>query len=693
MTIKMQTGARDNPALLPKEQVKALLANALAVLWNRARVEDDDDDDDEGPLSARRHRALVAAREALRFVMADAASRDDAAMLAEVEGVLELMDHYQDDPLSVVDVVAEAAGHLANVGASPPRDAQRLARHPLAEVRYRLAMALKPTSPEHVALLQTLAADAERRVRDAAHANLGPTHAPPWWSGLFDSDPMARLSRGESPGVVKALADIQKLNAGTWWEQKTKTAEARQWPRLVAALPDVLALEVSERLLRVTLLPVDTKAAVLANMLTRQGALPPLLRVVDHAGKRLEDRFGLEGAAKEAATLAPREALDAMAGQLADLAVAAPLMERRDRESAASLRAELAGTLWGTSAPPGPLLERVLHLHGEVDEEHPPLDWVASRLMSALVASTLDAKPLVPTVLEALSLGATGPWRGVANQLVRWVDGAPRAQVRAAALQAVRGTHTRAIQWGLKQLLFHKTHVPKEDGSLLDMLERFWDQPAARAAMMGDAQLRLACVLPLRGLLRSGACTPVEAEWAAAVVSRLYGGAAQHNVFGGQPDDLDDVDAKERKALRSEHKGLLGPRQMQGPLTDQEWAAVRKARRAALDGGSWHQGQMFVTQPRVRHEEDRAQLREAVAAMREGKTRAAMNLAMGLNCNAAPEDVPTWEALLACGDPAHRGWLKRAYHQTRARMGLPPVASARSAAAHEDDAGWEDDPL
>lgn len=159
-----------------------------------------------GRTNAERERLNVdfdTAIQALRFCAAAAGRTGDAAfapLLYDIGAELTRWDDYANPHR---DVLASAVATLLRRGAAVDAGVELLAEHELPSVRAAVASGLRPAGAA-LPLLEALARDPNAEVRKAALANLATVREVAWWSGVFASDPVARLSpaaarRGHGP--------------------------------------------------------------------------------------------------------------------------------------------------------------------------------------------------------------------------------------------------------------------------------------------------------------------------------------------------------------------------------------------------------------------------------------------------------------------------------------------------------------
>lgn len=674
------------PALLEEAELARLLQRAIDALdsYDPGDPEDDRwDEETQAALSSLRESAMCA----IALCASQARQRRLVSCLPALLEGFELVEPWEEH--FIVELVADGIGALGALALSSP-EGRAMATSPSADVRRALAEHLTPNAPDAIEVLQTLAQDPDRRVREEARKSLGPDLAPQWWTGLFVADPVARLGKGEAQRAAPALGRLKKLAEQRWFQ--VRKDEDKELTAIVRALPDVLAVELAESHLKRPRIRFAS-GAVAAEMLKRPGAVEAFTRVITHQVERNEAHaYDLDTLVESAAKGVPDQQRIHVALALARIACKAPWHERSDHDADLVPWARVAGKLWPPRADPTPMIDLILGMEQPEEEPEPgTVDWVANGLSDNLKPTAKVLAPLFPRLFEAQLAGARGPWRPLRSDLRTWLDLAPVKMLREAALKGVRSDDPDVCQWALEQLL-GRAHRPREDGQPLETVERFWSMPRTRAAMLDHHALRWKSVVPLRRALREGTLDLEGAAAALSAIDHVYGGMAHGVAFGVREPERAEA---ERGEHRKELKAYLGPRALHGPITDEEWRIYRSLRDAAMRAGTVTTWRNVLTHFPVVPEgpwdpSDFAVIEHALAAPKKEP----MCIAMALCINARVEHFPLWERLLAeTPDPDDRRWVRGARKHVHEALGIEPPA--RTAAQEQDDEdeddGWDDE--
>jgi hypothetical protein len=689
------------PNVATAEEIRVIATRALEILDLYGERDDVDELDDDAA-APRRHVAYRAAKEGLRFAAAAAGQLGDPGLVPILVRALREIEpwdgHAADDP----GAIAEGLTALLAACSAVPPEIEELVEDPAPAVRAIVAQGIRPTSAKGTSLLEKLALDPVAEVRQAAKEALSAVREVPWWQGKFDADPAARLTPEEAVAHKETLVALSVLlDQPRILLRKADDALAA----LLDKLPDPLAVEAARILLSGgdrydTRLP-----AVGAVMASRPGGEEALVALCQVWAK------GRDGRGDEYAQLilgvAP-ERREALCVALARWAASQPQRARRKMDSAPALAAGIAGKAFPPSGDLRPILELLL----ASDEEEGitrDLDWVVVGLNDAFEVPGVDPAPIADELIAARLAGHTGQWRALRSKCDDLLLRLPPAQLRAAAEATIHadGPHAEVTQaWGLERLLV-EAHDPSRDPEPIEQARRFLGDPRLRKAMLSGWEVKFTAVVPLREALRAGELDFVEAAFAVAVIHDLWGGrvsgsipkspklAAQAAQFGFRDHETD-----QRAARVARFAAFFGPEALRGPVTEDEWAALRRARAlhttwdhkafstalTALPRGPWHP-------------EDRALLDRAMAA-RAGGLEIEYAIATALAAKPQADDLRLFHELARLSDPDSRSLLRSCYVVAREIVGPlgpeHPAAEEEAAAREwmdeeEDDADDDDD--
>ncbi len=657
------------------------------------RVLDDDEDLDDEERRVEENVRLGAAVEAMRFCCVAAGLTGDASLLPLVADAIRTQEDFDDHAWSHLRVMAEGLMDLLRAGAPVDAEVEEIARHHDAEVRRAVASGLRPRGERAIALLEGLAADPVPEVRNAARSTLSAVREVHWWQGKLRSDPAERLDPAEALALKPTFERLSELLDQPRYAVSRHDAELAS---LAAALPDPLLVELVEVMHAATDAYGTRHIPLLTLMLGRDGGVEAFIRLCGVWGAERGYVDGSRIAPALAALPGPRRV--EVCRRLAAWAAALPEKQRsRDDKGPARLVAEVVGMAW----PPGedltPILDALLSI--PQGEEH-ALDWVVSGLGKALSAEGADPAPVLDRALEARMAGYPGRWRSFRHVVERLLERATGPALRLAAEQAALADDDDLRTWGVARLL-GGAHDPDRDGPLPEVAARFVAEPRTRRVITATDALARRALPALRAELRAGRLEYAEAAAVLRAIGALWSGVAD----GWYPLTrlLDDAEreparAKEREALAAH----LGPPEMQGPPTGEEWAALRAARARAMEqpGGApgagyedTRKGQppigLAVLPAGPWDPEDRAALESALARLRAGDGDASVPIATALVAKAQPEDLPLFEELLARSPDDARSLVKMMRGTLREALGMPrsptPAEAGSDADAEDDD--------
>ncbi|MFT3773461.1 MAG: AAA family ATPase [Minicystis sp.] len=677
--------AKTLPNLATAAEIRALAARAMEVLEAYPGGDDDDRDsplDDDG--EQRENAAFEAAREALRFCAAAAAQLGDAGLLPLLVDIVAELGNWDDHAYGYRVTALRGVTTLLRAGAPVDGVVEALAEHEEPQVRAAVALGLAPAGARASAILAKLALDPNVSVRRPAKAALAATGEVSWWTGKFESDPIARLTPEEALRHKETLEALSAL-----LDQSPYMVENRdeKLAGLVGALPDPLAVEAA----RLVLAAEDSRLAKLtklgAMMIARPGGIDAFLRVCEAWGK---GRYfhASEDVVRMIADTSPEIRLDACL-TLARYAATAPEQERTKQGGPVHIAAQIAGGAFPPGADLTPLLDLILAAPALPERT---LDWSVTGLRAAFVNPAADPTPIAARLVEAQLAGFPGRWDALHTAALELLRRLPRETLRAAAEEAVRRDDDQTVAWGLARLL-SDAHDPEVDPDPLTMVRRFWEEPRLRQVMMSWWEMQHATISLVRDELRRGVLPFTDAARTVDLIDALWGGrgSGMAGLFPRTPEEVE----KGQNDLRARYAAFLGPPELQGPVTDDEWAALRRARAALGPLGELDFRKLsraLMTLPSGPwHPDDRALLDRAVAVCEAGDPLG-YPIAMAICAKPDADLLPLFQRLVRL-EPDQRDTFKQGYFAVREALGLPPPVKGESAAGGASaPREWMDEP-
>jgi hypothetical protein len=583
------------------DELQALADDACGLLRRCAHVAKDPVAPLAASLDERNGQSRRAAQEALRFCAAAAVQIGDHGMVRTLERALIVLPLRNEEDYRCERVMLDAIGDLLRAGAPVNRAVERLSEDRWARRRAVVAGGLLAHQPGAVAVLEKLAADPVVKVRAAARAALAGRVELPAWLGRFASDPVPRLVPEEAAAVRETLDQLFTL-----LDQPEDGVPDRDGAltRLIGALPDPLAVEAAERTLRVS----DALPQLGALMITRPGGIDAFVRLCADWGVEWARRVDDEHA--RMITDAPFDVRLAACLALARYAVTAPARERVGFGGGPNVAAWFAGHAY----PPGADLNPLLELACSRDLTGLGSDVIALSLRAAFEHPDANVASIAGRLIE----GCLGGFRGPHEKLISYQElllRLPRATLRAAAEAALASEDEETRSWGMGRLLF-EVHDPLRDPDRLALARRFYDDPRLRDMFVhDDMNLDAAAVSFLRADLRRGSLTLRDASRAVVLIGVLWGGRLDNARPMAEDPPSPEAVEEARAHKRARAADFLGLEALHGPVTDDEWAAVRRARAAQTTWkyANWRDA-MDALPPGPWHPDDRGLLLAAVSA-------------------------------------------------------------------------------
>jgi hypothetical protein len=179
------------------------------------------------------------------------------------------------------------------------------------------------------------------------------------------------------------------------------------------------------------------------------------------------------------------------------------------------------------------------------------------------------------------------------------------------------------------------------------------------------------------------------------VIGSLYGGVAMYNVLPHRSNRQAEAEERRQKE-RDSIDAFLGPQELRGPPTDEEWTELRVARAQRSTDGEPAQDPVFGALPEGPwYAEDREVLDAAVRALREGDSSLAMPIALTLSAKPDESYLPLFDTLLELCEPRSRPLIKTCRRDTREALGFLPVPQRDGEPPHASEAEeseWMDEP-
>jgi hypothetical protein len=647
--------------------------------------------------------------ESLRFCVAAAGGLRDPSLADVVLGSLERLEQLGNEPRGPLRCALEALVPILAAGVPAGPRVRELAASSSALIREAVALGLSPRGPEEQALLVALAADPMVAVRNAANASLAAVGGVPWWTGKWNSDPAARLLPREVEAGGEALRRVSELLD----RPRHELFHARKdelLPELVGRLrelPDALAIEPLEKVCTGAA-PMRTGEVgpLLLHLLEREGGVEAFLRMIEAWGR--EDHPDLRSMdLKAVIPMAPATTRGALCRRLLAYVAETPQGTRFEaRRRAAVLAASFVGMAWPVDDDITPVLDELLRLGAEEGAWESGSSAPARKLLDALASALwlegVDPAPVLERLCDARVAGYPIPWRGFARGADVLLARAPWEVLRRTAERAIHSEDEATIEWAAGMLL-DEVFDPARDGAHVDRARALVSDARIRPVMIRTDGLRDRAVATLRADLRAGRLSYPDAVETFDTIGRLYGGLALDLT-----NDLVRPDPALREAAylaaRTEIAPFLGPIEVQGPPTEEEWEALRRAR-AAFRAEHLRQSAFLWTHTLRAGgftAEERADLETYLAAFRGGATELAGSLLRALNKKVAsapdevPAELPGWlDEICARCAPKDRSRMKYWRGDLRKALGLPrkPAASHAEAPAQTELPGgeWNDD--
>lgn len=590
-----------------------------------------------GPQSPERFAHRYGANQLLRVLALEAGRRRDARLASDL---IDFADRVG-DPLTRSGIFANAyraVEVLLAHGAPVTKPIQRLAASKAWQARQAVARGLDPATEGALPLLEALAADPEKLVRDAAQEKLAALRELHWWLGTFDHDPLRGLDEAEARSLAEPLGTIRRICDKSYDREQHATDLAAA----VRALPDALA---AQFLLR--FVPTEHRKELVLPLVrdacARQNGAELIWRLIAPGDEHDSDdrqRFLLtplvQAALLEAAPEHRAQLATDWAGRLLRLGAAEHVVFVQQV-------CELLSELWPKGADASVPAELLFEWAALAEHDESVADrWALARALTRMVAADPATTALQLWPMVELLRGQHGTLRNDIELLARAID----PDLRRAFAQRLR-THSDDWLRGLALQLA----LELGDDTPFDEL---YADPGFRSRVYQHRELRDR----VRGRLRA----------------KLARGTLNLDECSTLLEELDDA-------------------------TDDEWAAYRRLQHQCLDEPRWHELRcILVRPPGPWLPEDLELLDRAVELLRtrgrEGPDDNAFGLAyQGLICRMAEQPDPAHLDAVhvvmewSCGVRAALPLFRRQYLKYCKAIGVEP-RTFRPLPGAED---WDDD--
>ena len=655
---------------------------------------DQDNEDYDAEVERERSRGIRYVIESFRFCAQAAAALRDPSLGGVVMAAIERARDFDEHAENHHDAMDHALSVLLDMGLAVDKRIRAFAKSDDAGLREAVATGLKPRGAAERALLESLAADPVAAVRKAAKKSLASVRDVPWWTGKWQSDPAARLLPGEIDACGPALRRISEILDHSQYTILHRENHLAELLAELGKLPDPLAVEAIEHLLRASehyFFPAAE--ALLLLLFERRGGLEALDRLIDVWGRGLTG-LGFSSELSKVVGAAPPETRLLVCQRLLARAAGAPPAERVElHDSPAWLAATIVSEAWPPDVNVTPVLDAVLALGAEELPDN-ATDYVRSKLAETLGLDGLDPTPVLDRLVEARVAGYTGAWEGIHHRADVLLASAPVDVLRRTAERALASEDPATIRWGAR-LLLDEAFDPGADGPLLERIRAMIVDPRLRPVLLGDRDLVNRALPVLRSELRRDALSYPEAVKTFEGIGHLYGRLANRTTV--EPIEQQHLTAQEEVAA------FLGPTELRGPPTAMEWEALRRARAAFPDASLERRANLWV---RTLSEgpwtaEERADFDGFFESLREGHAEVGFALGSALGSKPDADMMPLFDEIVTRCEDRARPLLKHLRGDARVTLGLPrrpeqPGASGANANDDDDDdelpAGdWADD--
>jgi hypothetical protein len=618
--------------LIDPEELRALLYNTIQI-FNKPRK----DWVQEGRQDRRAW--IDAANEALRFCAISAQALGDASLLILLVEAAEAAAPFSDPYDNCSNMLAVATGirGLLADAAEVPEELGELCQHSNYEIRAKMAEGLVPRSTKEIELLELLAADPVTQVRSAAKKSLASRGEVPWWAGKFSFDPLSRLSPEESIVFKPVLEGISAVCNKPYYQEE----HAGQLIALVEKLPPVLVVDIAELCLSRYEVASSGHLYPLGTLLfSRGGGVAAALRLVQRWVNA--EWGGVHGGEKLAKMITPLPAAERLSLCLQFLQVLQDppkLTPGRLRKDPLELLSGVIASAWPSHEDPTPVLEAIFSIPERGSEQRSSIRY---DLLQLFAREDIDISSIQERVVEAFLSGCPGPWKLIGGHIETLLKRLPTELMRTTAERAITNEDKKIVRWGLWQLT-GTAHRPELDLPKPELIKTFMTHPRFRELIFEDSALGRMALPLLRTELREGKLGFLDTAIVMNCIDSVYGGLLDIT----DDDELPNEYQKENQKKVGE---LLGPEELRGVPTDEEWRRYRALRDEATlrveSSDEWRTA-LKIYPVGVRDPQDRAFLVRAIERSRAGADQGDLRLAMSLaSANPVAEDLPFLDELI-----------------------------------------------
>lgn len=641
------------------------------------------------------HRSYVRFRvsiEALRFVASAAPALGDVSLLPLLLEVAEEMKNWKETVPDAVSAVCEGISELLTAGAHVTPAIRNLVAHHDMAVRQAVAKGLRAKSPAALELLETLLKDPMYEVHDPARRQLAKVREVAWWEGVWASDPIARLDPDEVKDVAPTVEALSKLVDVNAWELGRRSEGIMGH---LEALPDALACEAAERLFFGSPYWAPQETALGTFLLSQSAGIDAFLRAFRHWHRGDLSSLPRSTVSEMIKDLEPERRIEVCHALLQVVMQASP-QERQDYHAWRVALSAVLAKAWPAEADHAPMLDALFALlpppGTKPTSEH---DWVLSELRAFFRRTDLDVTSIRERLVEACRTDFPDRWRELRLDTLRYLGGLPRERLRSLVEDILGQTRAakvgephRAASWAVEQLL-GAVHDAERDPPMNELIRQLYDDPRFRKVLKSSSELREKICPLVRPELRAGGLGFSEAVSAMFIINVVYGGLAE-NMAGikrkaARGEGEEETPEAYHQKLHARLEPYLGPAELRGPITEEEWRIYRAARDGHVfeSYDDWLMASMALP-PGPWQPEDRLFFDRMVAVWRGGDRRLSPPIGLAMVAHPTVEDLPLFDELLAHEEESWgRDSVQREKREAMVQLGLLPD--------DEDDDDEDDD--
>lgn len=647
------------------------------------------------------HRAHVQFRcsiEALRFVASAALALGDVSLLPLLIEVAEELNNWKETVPDAVSAVCEGISELLAAGAKVNPAIRELVGHHDMAVRQAVARGLRVKSPGAIELLETLLQDPMFEVHDPVRKQLAKVREVAWWEGTWASDPIARLDPDEVKDVAPTVEALSTLVNKSPWEIGQRIEEIMDH---LEELPDVLACEAAERLLFGSPYwgPQETELGTF--LLSLPEGIDGFLRVFRDWHRGSLSSLPRSTVSEMVADLDPERRGEVCRTLLAQV-MQLPPGERQDYHAWGVALAAVVATAWPAEADHTPMLDALFALLPPPGAK-PSVerDRALGELRAFFRRTDLDVSSIQERLVEACRANFPDRWRGLRQDALRHLGGLPRERLRSLVEELLEQTRAApagepplAAGWAVQQLL-DVVHDAERDPPVGELVRQLYDDPRFRKVLKAPFELRDRICPLVRPDLRAGGLGFSEAVQVMFIIDAVYGGLAEHAAGvkrkAARSEGEEETAEVYYQQLQERLAPYLGPAELRGLITDEEWRIYRavRDRHTFEDYDDWLRAAMTLP-PGPWQPEDRPFFDQMVAVWRAGDHSLGPPIGLALVAHPTLEDLPLFDEMLAREEES---WGRESvqYEKRQAMMQLGLLASDEDEDQDEDEDEDEDE--